>query len=135
MPAEQAVAARRRRWPATHSIGQFIRNWAALIDDIGHYRAYGADDYLHDLSYRVLIEQVLAAAVDLGLTDPAAYAAALVHELDQEFLRRTEPDERRLITTIEDWGDPSLWFIHRLPLDANVVEHLKQLQPPPRAGG
>lgn len=100
----------------------FLRVWARVITDIGHYRQYGSDEYHHHVGYRIMLHRLLVALRELGHEEALDWLQGEVDRLGQEFLERSTYDVEGLILR-EEKSNPAYWFMRRLPNDDNVVEH------------
>jgi len=116
------------RWNTDQTTEVVLRVWARVIDDIGSYRRYGADDYLHHISYRMRLHRLMRVLRELGHDQAIRWLSGEVDRLDQFFIERSEDDTDDLMLRKEK-SNPDYWFLRRLPNDHNVVDHLRLLQP------
>ena len=115
-------------WRRQYSTSDLLRAWARTIDDIGHYRPHGSDDYQHHLSYRMRLDRILVELQDLGYKAELGWLQREVDRLDQIFVERSTDDSEGLILRVEK-DNPVYWFMRRVPNDKNVVDHLRMIQP------
>ena len=116
------------RWNVQQTTEVVLRVWAQVIDEIGSYRPYGADDYMHDVSYRMRLDRLLGALRELGHQSAADWLSGEVDRLDQVFMDRSVDDVDGLMLRKEK-TEPRYWYLRRLPNDDNVVDHLRMIQP------
>lgn len=115
------------RWNDEQTTELVLRAWARIIGDIGTYRVYGADDYMHHVTYRIRLDRILGALAELGHNDAHDWLQGEVDRLDAVFVERSVEDVEGLML-LEQKSDPRYWYLRRLPKDENVVEHLRIIQ-------
>ena len=124
----EGIARQGTRWNEHQTIELVLKVWARVIDDIGSYRSYGADDYMHDISFRIRLDRFIRVLDQLGYQEALRWLTEEVNRLDQVFVERSVEDVDKLMLR-GDRSNPNNWYLRRLPNDQNVVDHLRMIQP------